>query len=173
MTLLLALLLTVILYLVDGGVVLTREVKALAGDSDLYLLFDQGCKTTDAYGSNNCEWGWGSLISGSLTSELGHDLLPGSTVNLKFTVNRLIKWEFTCPACDANCTTTIPVVNQPVTFPLPPCPIQAFEVVDQLFNTTLPAQSPSPVKVTASGDIVIKDQTGATVIDLYLDMTVQ
>ena len=50
MKLLLALLLAVILYAVDGGVVLTRQVKALADDSDLYLLFDQGCKTTDAYG---------------------------------------------------------------------------------------------------------------------------
>ena len=158
--------------LVTAGVALTRSVKSIAGDSDLYLLFDQGCKTTDDFGSNNCDWSWGNLISGSLTSKLGHDLEAGSTFSLNFKVNKVIKWEFTCPACDANCTTTIPVVDEEVTFPLPPCPIKAFQIVEQLFNTTLPAESPSPVKVTAAGDIVITDSAGTNIIDLYLDMTV-
>ena len=157
----------------SNGVSFSRTVKSLAKDSTFNLLFDSGCKSTDSYGSNNCQFNWGSLVSGYFSGKLGHDLQQGSKFSVNFKVDKFISWKFTCAACGANCTTTIPVIDQEVTFATPPCPISATEVIKQIFNSTLPVDSPTPVKVTATGDVILTDASNNNIIDLYLDITIQ
>lgn len=152
---------------------ISRTITSIASDTSIKLLFDSGCKSSDAYGSNNCDFKWGSLISGSISGKLGHDLETGSKFSVDLKVDKLISWKFTCSLCGANCTTTIPVVDQPFTFSTPPCPIEAFEKAEQQFNTTLPATSPVPVKVTATGPITFTDHKGKTVLSVKLDLTIQ
>lgn len=159
--------------LVDSnGVTFSRTVESIAADSNIYLIFDSGCKSTDTYGSNDCAFSWGSYVSGNVTGKLGHDLDEGSKIIVDLKVNRFISWKFTCAACGSNCTTTIPVIDKEVNFAAPPCPISAFQMT-QLFNTTLPSENPSPVKVTATGDIIITDSFGKNIIDLNVDITLQ
>jgi hypothetical protein len=160
-------------FFVLSDVELSRTITGIASDTSIKLVFDSGCKSSDAYGSNNCDFKWGSLISGSVGGKLGHDLETGSKFSVDLKVDKLISWKFTCALCGANCTTTIPVVDQPFTFSTPPCPIQAFEKAEQQFNATLPATSPVPVKVTATGPITFTDAKGKTVLSVKLDLTIQ
>ena len=158
------------------GISFSRTITKIANDSALNLTFTSGasCKTTDAYGSNDCQFKWGDNVTGLVSGKLGHDLNVGSKFTVDLKVDKLIKWSFSCAACGANCTTTIPVIDEKVTFALPDCPIKAVELTEQLFNASLPLDSPTKgVKVTATGPITIFDALGATVLAISLDLTVQ
>ena len=55
-------------------------------------------------------------------------IAPGLTKDYKIVidlkVNNIFTLKTTCVACGANCTLDIPVVNEKVTFALPPCPLK-------------------------------------------------
>jgi hypothetical protein len=149
-------------------------VNSIASDSDFQLKFDAGCTGSDDYGSNDCAFAWGDSVSGSAGGDLGHDLEDGSTFSVDVKVDKLISWKFSCAACGANCTTTIPVVNEPVNFAMPDCPIPATEVPATVFSQVLPTDSPTKgVKVTVSGTVSVADDKGASVLSLGIDATVQ
>ena len=113
-------------------------------------------------------------ISGSVGGDLGHDLEEGSTFSVDVKVDKLVSWKFSCAACGANCTTTIPVVGEDVNFAMPDCPVPATAVPATVFEQLLPADSPTKgVKVTVSGTVGVKDSKGADVIALKIDATVQ
>jgi len=164
--------------LVSGdGVSFSRTITKIASDSSLNLTFTapkSSCKSTDNYGSNDCQFNWGDNVTGVVNGKLGHDLNFGSKFTVDLKVDKVIKWQFTCLACGSNCTTVIPVINENVTFALPDCPIKAVELTDQLFNATLPLVSPTKgVKVSVTGPVTIFDALGATVLAISLDVTVQ
>lgn len=132
--------------------------------------FTDGCSSSDEYGSNNCKFDWGQTIGGSVTGKLGHDLEEGSTFHVNLKVDTVISWKFSCSACGANCTTSVPIVDYPLDFAMPPCPISAGEL-QQVISNALPAESPTKgVKVTAKGSVTVKDQTGADVLDMNIDV---
>ena len=154
------------------GIQFSRTVETVGPNGGGTLKFDSGCSSVDQYGSNNCNWAWGTTILGSVDAHSG-PLNEGSTLVVDLKVDRVISWKFTCAACGANCTTSIPVVNEEVNFAMPPCPIPA-ETIVEAFNSTLPATSPTKgVKVTATGSISFLNENGATVLGLDIDATVQ
>ena len=157
-----------------SGIQFSRTVTSIASDSDFQLKFDAGCTSSDDYGSNDCSFAWGDDISGSVGGDLGHDLEEGSTFSVDVKVDKLVSWKFSCAACGANCTTTIPVVGEDVNFAMPDCPVPATAVPATVFEQLLPADSPTKgVKVTVSGTVGVKDSKGADVIALKIDATVQ
>ena len=157
---------------VSNGIQFSRTVTAVGPSGGGSLKFDAGCSSTDAYGSNNCNWAWGETIVGSVDAHSG-GLDVGSTLNVDLKIDRVISWKFICAACGQNCTTSVPIVNEEVNFAMPPCPIPA-EQISQLFNSTLPSESPTKgVKVTASGTINIINEHGTTVLGMSIDATVQ
>ena len=112
-------------------------------------------------------------MSGSVDASLGHDLEDGSTFAVDLKIDTFVSWSFSCAACGSNCTTTVPIVNEDVNFAMPPCPITADEVA-QTFAETLPTESPlKGVKVAATGTLSVTDHTGAGVISMDIDATVQ
>lgn len=111
--------------LVAADIQFSRSVTKIADDSDFQLKFDNGCSSSDDYGSNDCTFAWGDEISGSAGGSLGHDLEEGSTFSVDVKIDKFVSWKFSCAACGSNCTTTIPVVNQDVNFAMPDCPIPA------------------------------------------------
>jgi len=165
--------LAAVLAFVSGdGVSFSRTVNSVGAGGAFSLKFTSGCSATDAYGSNNCAWGWGSTIDGSVDAHSG-PLDVGSKLVVDLKVDRVIGWSFVCAACGQNCTTKVPIVDEEVNFATPPCPIPAAQV-SQLFNSTLPAVSPTKgVKVTAVGTIKVVNEKGETVLDLGIDAAVQ
>ncbi|GMH61455.1 hypothetical protein TrST_g6716 [Triparma strigata] len=155
------------------GIQFSRTINSLADDSSLSLKFDSGCASEDDYGSNDCSFAWGSEVSGSVDANLGHDLADGSTFSVDLKLDKFISWSFSCAACGANCTTSVPIVNQDVNFAMPDCPITA-DGITQAFDEALPTDSPTKgVKVTATGTIEVKDAAGDSVISMDIDATVQ
>ncbi|GMI35530.1 hypothetical protein TeGR_g6932 [Tetraparma gracilis] len=159
--------------LVAADIQFSRSVTKIADDSDFQLKFDNGCSSSDDYGSNDCTFAWGDEISGSAGGSLGHDLEEGSTFSVDVKIDKFVSWKFSCAACGSNCTTTIPVVNQDVNFAMPDCPIPATDVPATVFDQALPADSPVPVKVTVTGTVGVKDAAGDDVLAMSIDATVQ
>mmetsp|Transcript_27596 Transcript_27596/g.75112 ORF Transcript_27596/g.75112 Transcript_27596/m.75112 type:complete len:174 (+) Transcript_27596:104-625(+) len=156
-----------------SGVQFSRTVTSIADDSSFALKFDSGCSSSDDYGSNDCSFAWGDEVTGSVDGELGHDLNEGSTFDVNLKVDRIISWKFSCAACGQNCTTTVPVVNQEVNFAMPDCPVAA-DAISEVIDQVLPTDSPTDgVKVSASGSVDVKDESGAAVLALDLDITIQ
>ena len=88
-------------------------------------------------------------------------------------VDSIVPFAFSCPVCGANCTTTVPIVNQDVNFAMPPCPVSALDLSTP-FDYALPADSPTKgVKVSAKGTLGVKDAAGDTVLSGDLTVTVQ
>lgn len=89
-------------------------------------------------------------------------------MNLK--VDTIFPWKFSCAACGANCTTTVPIVDYALNFATPPCPISSGELQTAI-SEALPAASPTKgVKVTAKGYVHIKDETGEKVLDMDVSL---
>ncbi len=147
---------------------ISRTVDALTLGTAVLTIDGEACASTDAYGSNDCDLSWGSAYTGHATLNMTQDIVAGSQLVVDTKVDRVVPFKFTCDACGANCTVTIPVVSKTVTIELPPCPISAMQL-DQGFNFTLPADSPVPVKTTIKGTAALNDASGNTLVHLTLD----
>jgi len=122
---------------------------------------------------NDCTFDWGQTLGGSFAGNLAHPLEQGSSLHVDLKVNKFISWKFSCPACGENCTTTVPVVNEPVNVAMPPCPIPAGSI-EQGIESILPATSPTGgVKVTAVGSVGVTDANGGPVLTMNIDVLVQ
>jgi hypothetical protein len=158
--------------IMSDGVKFSRTVNQLDPSYGMVLKFDQGCASTDAYGSNDCSWSYGTTLFGSIDAH-GGPLDKGALLIVDLKVDKVIKWKFSCQACGETCKTKVPIVDEDVSFEMPPCPIPP-SGIEQLFNTTLPASSPTKgVKVTAVGTISVVDQTGKQVLNLGIDATIE
>lgn len=108
-------------------------------------------------------------MDGSVTGKLGHNLEEGSLFSVNLKVDTVIPWKFSCAACGANCTTKVPIVDYPLNFAMPPCPVSSGEL-ETAISQALPAESPTDgVKVTAKGTVHIKDETGAEVLAMDIN----
>jgi len=122
---------------------------------------------------NDCTFNWGQNVTGSFVGSLGDPIEAGSKLNVNLKVDKVITWSFSCAACGAVCETTVPVVNQPVSIPLPDCPLPA-GALEQSFSDALPATSPlGGVKVTVTGTIGVTNANGGDILKLSIDATVQ
>jgi hypothetical protein len=150
------------------GISVDRTISSIY-DAKVHLTVDKGCTSSDAYGSNNCNWAYGTAINLDYSVSLSENISSGKiAINMK--VDSVIPFVATCPACGANCTLTIPVVNIPVSFAMPPCPLNSFSI-SNITNVVLPSSNPIGTKTSASGTIVLTDQNGKTVLGLSLDAT--
>ena len=68
------------------GITFSRTVDTISSDSDFVLTFDSGCSSTDDFGSNDCSFSWGEIVTGTVEGDLGHDLSEGSTVSVDLKV---------------------------------------------------------------------------------------
>jgi len=172
MMMLLLCLMAFVAVVASDGVKFSRTINQLDPSYGLVLKFDSGCSSTDSYGSNNCAWSYGETIFGSVDAH-GGPLDKGSLLVVDLKMDKVISWKFSCQACGETCKTKVPIVNEDVEFAMPPCPIPA-SGINQLFNSTLPASSPTKgVKVTAVGTIAVLDQTGKQVLNMGIDATIE
>mmetsp|Transcript_27593 Transcript_27593/g.75100 ORF Transcript_27593/g.75100 Transcript_27593/m.75100 type:complete len:157 (+) Transcript_27593:498-968(+) len=66
-----------------------------------------------------------------------------------------------------------PPHSQEVNFAMPDCPVAA-DAISEVIDQVLPTDSPTDgVKVSASGSVDVKDESGAAVLALDLDITIQ
>ena len=122
------------------------------------------CAATDTHSDLQ----WGASYTGHVKASLAKDIEKGSTITVDAKVDGLIPLKFTCPACGANCTITVPIVGKTETIELPPCPLSAASL-DKALNVTLPSSSPIQVKTGVKGEVTLADAAGATLIKLHVE----
>jgi hypothetical protein len=151
-----------------AGIAFSRTINA-DQHLPLHLTFSQGCTSSDAYGSNNCNWAYGSELGIDYNVKLDEDVNSGKlAVNAK--VDSILPFVVSCGLCGVNCSLTIPVINIPVDFAMPPCPIKAASFVNST-TVAIPATNPIGAKTTATGTAVITDQNGQSIISLTFSAT--
>jgi len=96
---------------------------------------------------------------------LATDIVAGHSFTVDLHLDTFIPFKFTCAVCGANCSISIPIVKQDVTFALPACPLPAGPL-KMTTTLALPATSPVPIKASAKGKVTVNDPTGATVANL-------
>jgi len=146
----------------------SRTIEALNIGSVFLTVDGKVCSSADKYGSNECDLQWGASYTGHVKASLAKDIEKGSTITVDAKVDGLIPLKFTCPACGANCTITVPIVGKTETIELPPCPLSAASL-DKALNVTLPSSSPIQVKTGVKGEVTLADAAGATLIKLHVE----
>jgi len=145
-----------------------RTIKASGAKGNLKISGTPGCAAHDDWGANDCTFNWGTSISGAVDTFLDTPISSGKLV-VNMMVEKVLPFKFTCPVCGANCTFTIPIIKQKVTFALLPCPLSSpFHI--EIPTTALPDKSPfGPIKISVEGSVEIHDQTGKTVIHVDVE----
>jgi len=152
---------------VDAGLTASRTVNAL-NHASAKLTIDQGCASSDQYGSNDCSFRWGDSFNVDYAVVLQEDITGGS-IEIDAKVNKYIPFQASCAPCGAPCDITVPIIQQNVTIDFPPCPITATELADSI-PAVLPASNPLGVKLHVAGSVKAVDQNGDTVADIDLDV---
>jgi hypothetical protein len=147
-----------------AGLAFSRTITAL-NKAHGKVTFDHGCTGSDAHGSNNCNWAWGATAHVTYDVGLDEDLTHGSKIAVDATLDGVLPLKFTCAACGANCTFTIPILSIPVNFAMPPCPVAKFTAADTV-PLTLPDKNPAGVPISVKATAQIHDATGAVVLGL-------
>merc|ERR1712110_344989 len=133
------------------------------------VTVDHGCKSSDQYGSNDCEMDWGSTYNVTYNIECDEDLNSKTNLDVKLTLDGLIPFHISCAICGVDCTFTIPIVKKKVIIPFSkvPCPIKAGKNSNTV-SVTLPAKDPVPIKVSFKGEAKITDDSGAELGDISI-----
>ena len=155
---------------VAADITFSRTISIPNNLADVYLAFNTGCTSTDQYGSNNCDFKWGSSYTGTYNASLYEELTQGATVAVNMKLDSVIPLVINCAVCGVNCTFT--VAGQDVSLPYEPCPIPVYTIPTATFVMDLPASNPLPA-TTASGTVVVTDQNGKVVISLTLTAAMQ
>jgi len=143
-----------------------RTIKASGAKGNLKISGTPGCAAHDDWGANDCTFNWGTSISGAVDTFLDTPISSGKLV-VNMMVEKVLPFKFTCPVCGANCTFTIPIIKQKVTFALLPCPLSSpFHI--EIPTTALP-DTPPFVSLMVEGFVEIHDQTGKTVIHVDVE----
>jgi hypothetical protein len=153
-----------------ADVTLSRTVTKVAPGDSAYLTLSKGCKSADAYGSNDCELAWGDSAMANITATFTQTLTNASKLQLNLKAG-ILPVKATCDICGADCEFTI--VGVPVKFSLPPCPITA-GTYSTIQNVSLPDKSPiAPISIKATGTVDVTDDTGAIIASLNIDVDVK
>ena len=158
----------------ESDIKVTRSVESVASGYTGKVTVDQGCSTTDAYGSNDCAFAWGETLKLSAAVEAGADISAGAKFFADLKVDSIIPFKAECAACGANCTITVPIVKKEITVAMPPCPLVAKgKTLSTEIPLSLPAKSPLPVKVSAKGNAKLVAADGSTIASVDFDATVE
>lgn len=147
----------------EGTITISRTINSVSGATGKVTL-DKDCTGTDAYGSNDCTINFGDTLTATYDLKLEQGLLEGSTIEVDAKLDKVVPFKFTCPACGGNCSINVPVIKKTIEFAMPPCPIKPTELANST-TFTLPAKSPIPIALSASGSIKVLDSTSQTVVD--------
>lgn len=148
------------------GIQVSRTVKSLNKIKGKVSL-DTGCKSSDDYGSNDCELDWGSTYNVTYDLELDEDLDEKTILNVDLTLDGLIPFKASCAICGKDCTLTIPIIKKTVTIPFSKvdCPVKAGKLSGNV-ALALPANDPVPLTISVKGEATFTDGAGTQLGDL-------
>lgn len=108
----------------ESGVTLSRTFDTIEDGLSIGLTFvGATCTEKDSHGTNNCHYNWGDDLAVNVTMDThGTPFTADDTVKGKFKVDYFVPWNFNCNVCGADCTLSLPIIKQGITFPSPPCP---------------------------------------------------
>jgi hypothetical protein len=132
------------------------------------IIAGSSCASLDAYGSNECDLQWGTNYTVDVDATLAEDIVSGHSFTVDLKLDGLIPFKFTCALCGANCSITIPLIKQDVTFSMPACPLAAGPL-KMTATLPLPATSPVPIKASVKGTVTVQDPSGTTVADVSVN----
>ena len=171
----------------SGGIDFERTVKTLAPGYDFNLSLDPGCTDTDIHGCSAADLAWGDSVSVSakLTTPGTPIVSTGAKVGWELTVKAglfPITIEGECDVCGppgSTCVVEIPLglAENPV-IPLSECPPPtAIPTLEFATNLTLPRKAPNlgpfkSIKVVDPSVIYLKDGSGATLVELDVELKV-
>ena len=169
----------------SGGIDFERTVKTLAPGYDFNLSLDPGCTDTDIHGCSAADLAWGDSVSVSakLTTPGTPIVSTGAKVGWELTVKAglfPVKIEGECDVCGppgSTCVVEIPFAENPV-IPLAECPPPtAVSSAEFATNLTLPRKAPNlgpfkSIKVVDPSVIYLKDGSGATLVELDVELKV-
>lgn len=142
-----------------ADITLSRTVNSISAGTGKLTLAGGLCKSSDAYGSNDCVLDWGKSYTAAANGTLTKEIESGDTFTADFTIDELLPFKFTCQLCGVDCSFTLPVVRKHVSFAMPACPITA-GAVHVLKSFTLPTSSPVPLKSGFKGTVIAQDKAG-------------
>ena len=155
-----------------ADITVSRTVNSISAGTGKLTLAGGSCKSSDAYGSNDCVLDWGKSYTAAANGTLTKAIESGDTFTADFTVDELLPFKFTCQLCGVNCSFTLPVVRKHVSFAMPACPITAGAVhVSKSF--TLPTSSPIPLKSGFKGTVIAQDKAGNSLASINVQQHVQ
>ena len=171
----------------SGGIDFERTVKTLAPGYDFNLSLDPGCTDTDVHGCSAADLAWGDTVavSAKLTTPGTPIVSTGAKVGWELTVKAglfPITIEGECDVCGppgSTCVVEIPLglAENPV-IPLSECPPPtAIPTLEFATNLTLPRKAPNlgpfkSIKVVEPSTIYLKDGSGATLVELDVELKV-
>mmetsp|Transcript_45841 Transcript_45841/g.73734 ORF Transcript_45841/g.73734 Transcript_45841/m.73734 type:complete len:182 (-) Transcript_45841:214-759(-) len=149
----------------------SRSVDQLEQGNSATVTLDQGCSSTDDYGSNDCALSWGTNYTATIKAHISEVLMGNSSFSVDMKVDGIIPFKFTCPVCGTTCTVTIPIVKQTTSFQLPDCPVTGdFNLVEPI---ALPSKSPIGVSSGAKGTVQVTNGAGTVVAHVTVDATLK
>ena len=154
-----------------ADITVSRTVNSISAGTGMLTLAGSSCKSSDAYGSNDCVLDWGKSYTAAANGTLTKAIESGDTFTADFTVDELLPFKFTCQLCGVDCSFTLPVVRKYVSFAMPACPITAGAVhVSKSF--TLPTSSPIPLKSGFKGTVIAQDKAGNSLASINVQQHV-
>ena len=154
-----------------ADITVSRTVNSISAGTGKLTLAGGSCKSSDAYGSNDCVLDWGKSYTAAANGTLTKAIESGDTFTADFTVDELLPFKFTCQLCGVDCSFTLPVVRKHVSFAMPACPITAGAVhVSKSF--TLPTSSPIPLKSGFKGTVIAQDKAGNSLASINVQQHV-
>ena len=154
-----------------ADITVSRTVNSISAGTGMLTLAGSSCKSSDAYGSNDCVLDWGKSYTAAANGTLTKAIESGDTFTADFTVDELLPFKFTCQLCGVDCSFTLPVVRKHVSFAMPACPITAGAVhVSKSF--TLPTSSPIPLKSGFKGTVIAQDKAGNSLASINVQQHV-
>ena len=154
-----------------ADITVSRTVNSISAGTGKLTLAGSSCKSSDAYGSNDCVLDWGKSYTAAANGTLTKAIESGDTFTADFTVDELLPFKFTCQLCGVDCSFTLPVVRKHVSFAMPACPITAGAVhVSKSF--TLPTSSPIPLKSGFKGTVIAQDKAGNSLASINVQQHV-
>lgn len=160
----------------EMGVSFSRTVDQIADGYSVKVIMDSDhCSTEDDYGSNDCHYFWAEVIHALSSIQVPSDkpLVESDMLVGKFTVDYILTYNFACHICGEPCVLTIPVIEQEISFPAPPCPLTSDDAPNPI---DVPLDETSPTKGIpshAEGEVYVQRSNGDIVVHATVQVTIR